>query len=440
MKQVETKTFDTGYRPRPLQALLHSTLRRFNVLVCHRRFGKTIFCLNHIIHKALQNGLRSPQYAYIAPTYRQAKRIAWDPLIEFARHLPGFSVNKQELTVMITRYWLPDPDVIKIMLLGSDQPDTLRGLYLDGAIFDEFAQCDPIVWGEVVRAALSDRLGWATFIGTPKGQNHFNRIYEKALGNPEWFTCIYKSSETGIIDPDELRQMALEMDSSEYEQEMECSFNAAIKGSYYGKMIENLQENGRIGDFVYDPSLPVDTYWDLGMHDSVAIWFRQRLPGEEYKYIDYYQVSGKSIPELCQFVKSKPYAYGRHVLPWDANTRELGTGKTRLEIARTHMQGIEVQKRQQINDRIQASRILLPKCLFSEKNCMEGIRAIKNYQKEWDSNLQMFKNKPLHDWSSHAADSFGYSALDNRQSFFSQFRHADLPRMADMDYNELGDY
>lgn len=400
----------------------------------------TIFCLNHIINKALQNNLRNPQYAYIAPTYRQAKRIAWDPLQEYARHLPGFDVNKQELTVMIRRFWLPDPDVIKIMLLGSDQPDTLRGLYLDGNIFDEFAQCDPIVWGEVVRPALSDRKGWSIFIGTPKGQNHFHRIYEQGTSNEDWFTCIYKASETGIIDDEELSQMRREMDPSEYEQEMECSFNAAIRGSYFGAIIEKLEDNGRVGDFVYDPSLPVDTYWDLGMHDAMAVWFRQRLPGEEYKYIDYFEANGKTIPEICKIIKERPYAYGRHVLPWDANVKNLETGRTRLEVARKHLKGVEIQKRQTVDDRIQASRILLPKCLFNREKCSQGLKALRNYQKEWDSKAEIFKNKPLHDWCSHASDSFGYSALDNRQSFFYDNRYESLPRTAEHDYNELGDY
>lgn len=438
MSQPQQRTIDTGYKPRPLQKKLHLSLKRFNVLVCHRRFGKTIFTLNHIIHKALNNTLRNPQYAYIAPTYRQAKRVSWDPLREYARHIPGFNDNKAELIVEIKRTWLPDPDTIKIMLLGSDQPDSLRGIYLDGAIFDEFAQCDPMVWGEVVRPALSDRLGWAIFIGTPKGQDHFYRTYENAIANPDWFTCIYKASETGIIGSGELEQMKREMDPSEYEQEMECSFTAAIKGSYYGDLIETLHDNNRIGDYVYDPSLPVDTYWDIGIGDSISIWFRQRVSGEEYKYIDYYEINGKSIPEIAAEVKSRNYSYGRHVLPWDINTKELGTGKTRLEILRRHLQGVDVQKRQSIDDRIQASRMLLPKCFFNADNCSKGLKALKNYQKQWDDKKQMFSEKPNHDWCSHAADSFGYSALDNRASFFSAFRHDSLPRMADSDYDELG--
>lgn len=420
-----------------MQAILHKKIKRFNVLVCHRRFGKTIFCLNHLLAKALSNTKRNPQYAYIAPTYKQAKRIAWDPLKEYARKLPGYTPYKQDLTVSIKRFWLPDPDEIKIMLLGSDDPDTLRGLYLDGAIFDEFAQCDPIVWGEVVRPALSDRLGWAVFIGTPKGNNHFFRRYEMALENDSWYTCVHKSSETGIIPESELAEMRKEMDPEEYEQEMECSFNAAIKGSYYGKALEQLEDLEKVGDFPYDPAYPVDTYWDLGIGDNLSIWFRQKLPGR-YRYVEYFETEGKSLAEIAKVVNSKPYSYGRHVIPWDASARDLGTGLTRQETLRNHGIRAEIQKRQAVDDRIQAARLLLAKCEFNRGMTLRGLECLKNYQKEWDSKLMVFKPKPKHDWASHGADSFGYSALDNRESVFSDHRYDNLPREVISDYDEFG--
>ena len=433
----EVRAFNTGYQPRPLQAFLHKHLQRFNVLVCHRRFGKTIFTLNHMLAKALQNTKRNPQYAYIAPTYRQAKRIAWDPLKEYARKLPGFKENKQELTIMIERTWLPDPDTIKIMLLGSDDPDTLRGLYLDGAVFDEFAQCDPIVWGEVARPALSDRKGWGIFIGTPKGKNHFEKRYNMACEDPSWFTCIFKASETGIIDDEELSGMRMEMEDEEYQQEMECSFNAAVRGAYYARLINLIEDKGQISDFPYDPGIPVDTYWDLGLDDSVAIWFRQRHRSGDFRYIDYYEDNGKSIPELCKVIKEKDYAYGRHVLPWDANTREMGTGQTRIEMFRKHLRGVEIQKRQAVEDRIQAGRTIIPKSFFNRDLTQKGLDALVNYQKDWDSKLQVFKNKPKHDWTSHASDAYGYSALDRRESHFTENYYDELPRQAEMSYDEL---
>lgn len=199
----------TGYKPRALQGLIHKLLRRFNVLVCHRRFGKTVFAINEMIHQALKNQLRNPQYAYVAPTYKQAKTVAWQYLVDFTSKIPGVTANKSELTIYIERPGRInplsgelEPDVIKIMCLGADDPDSIRGIYLDGAVVDEYAQCDPIIWGEIIRPALADRsrtaieLGiygsrdykepWVIFIGTPKGQNHFFDRYAKAVASEEF--------------------------------------------------------------------------------------------------------------------------------------------------------------------------------------------------------------------------------------------------------------
>src|SRR3989304_4749260 len=168
---MSIQKISTGYEPRKFQEILHKNLKRFNVLVCHRRFGKTVFSVNHCIDRGLRNTKRNPQYAYIAPTYGQAKRIAWDMFKEYTKNLPGVSTNEQDLRLEIERPHLQDK--VRFLLLGAENPGSLKGIYLDGVILDEFAECAPAIWGEVVRPALSDRRGWAIFIGTPKGQNHF---------------------------------------------------------------------------------------------------------------------------------------------------------------------------------------------------------------------------------------------------------------------------
>jgi hypothetical protein len=196
---AEAKRITTGYEPRPLQAKLHLALTRFNVLVIHRRFGKTVFSINEMIDKGLRNPLKNPQYAYFAPFYGQAKRVAWDYLKDYTKNLPGVITNEADLRVEIPRP--ATGDKIRFMLLGADNPGAIRGIYLDGAILDEYAEMDPTVWGQVIRPTLSDRLGWAIFIGTPKGQNHFHEVYNKAQINDTWFTALYKATDTNIIDP-----------------------------------------------------------------------------------------------------------------------------------------------------------------------------------------------------------------------------------------------
>jgi hypothetical protein len=445
----------TGYTPRPFQQYLHSALKRFNVLVCHRRFGKTVFTINEMIDRGMTCGKKNPQYAYIAPTYRQAKVIAWEYLIEFTKNLPGVEVNKSELTVYIHRKHRIDKDEngndkaiyeddkIIFRLLGGDNPDSLRGLYLDGAILDEYAQCDPIIWGQIVRPALADRKGWAIFIGTPKGQNHFFRRYTKALEQPDsWFVAKFKASETGILDQDEIAEMMADMEEDEIEQELECSFTAAILGSYFGHLMNDAKKEDRITTLAYNPSYPVDTFWDLGIGDSLAIWFRQKI-GPVYYYIDYLEMNGKGLDYYANELRKRGYNYGRHILPHDGRARDLGTGLTRQETLRNLGFICEIQKKVAIDDRIMATRTRIRQSYFDAEKCARGIEALFNYQKEWDTKAQDFKTKPKHDWASHGASSFGYSALDDKDSlliaraqrFSNNYNH--LRETAVSDYNEF---
>ncbi len=436
-KKQKTEVVSTGYIPRELQAKLHNELNRFNVLVMHRRFGKTVFAINEMIDQGLRCARKNPQFAYIAPTYKQAKMVAWEYLIDFTKNIPGMEINKSELSVTIPR---PDRgDKIKYMLLGADSPDALRGIYLDGAILDEYAQCDPIIWGQIIRPALSDRKGWAIFIGTPKGMNHFHKIYTVAQGLDNWYTQMYKASETGVVDAEELVDARATMSEEEYNQEYECDFTAAIMGSYYGNLLNELRDHKvpRITNVQYDPSVPVDTYWDLGIGDTTAIWFRQRI-GSEYRYIDYEEHGGEGLAFYAKLVKDKPYAYGRHVLPHDGAARELGTGRTRQETLLKLGLRTEIQKRQAVDDGIQACRNILPLSWFDAEKCVRGLDCLSNYQREWDSKLDMFKNKPKHDWASNGADAFRISALDNRKSNFAEDFGKNLPRNAVSDYDILG--
>jgi len=432
---VKTKNVSTNYTPRPLQAELHRKLKRFNVLVLHRRAGKTVFSINEMVDKGLHNPLRNPQYAYVAPTYKQAKMIAWDYFRYHTQEIPGQEENKSELTVFINR---PAPlnDRIKFILLGADNPDSLRGIYLDGAVLDEFAQCDPIIWGEILRPALSDRIGWAIFIGTPKGKNHFYDRYKKALEQKSWYVKVVKADVSGIIPKVELEEMKADMDVEEYAQEMLCDWTAAVLGSYYGHIIVKLREEGRITKVGYDPSFPVDTFWDLGIGDSTSIWFRQKV-GPNWNYIDYYEMSGEGIKHYVKYLKEKPYVYGRHVLPHDAAARDFSTGQTRQQMFTKLGIRTEIQPRQSVDDGIQAARAILPNCVFDAEKCERGLEALENYQKEWDTKLMMFKNKPKHDWACHGSDAFKYSALDRRNSTFGDSWNDELPSFVLDEYDEL---
>ena len=373
--------------------------------------------------------------------------IAWEYIVDFTSQIPGVKVNKSELSVEIIREgikdskgeWSKKPDKIKFMLLGADNPDSLRGIYLDGAVMDEFAQCDPIIWGEIIRAALSDRKGWAIFIGTPKGQNHFYHRLEKARKQPDrWFTAVYKASETGVVDDEELADMMADLEPEECEQELECSFHAAVRGSYYGDVLREITELGQITDVPYNPKYPVDTHWDIGIGDSTSIVFRQKIGGM-WHYIDYIEANGKGVEWYIKELDKLPYIYGRQVWPHDGKNRDFITGQTRLEVVRDLKPEWEweIQSKQSVDDGIQAVRRRMKVSRFDARKCERLLDCIKNYQREWDSKLMLFRDKPKHDWASHGADAFRYDALDEKDTAELKKRRDNLPRTAEMDYNEL---
>jgi phage terminase large subunit len=397
------------YKPRALQSEMHKNLKRWNVLVMHRRFGKTVFAVNHMIKHALTCPLPRPRVALIAPTFTQAKRISWDYVKHYAGVIPGVTFNETELRADF-------PNGGRIMLLSGENPDALRGIYLDLCVFDEYGMQNPRVWGEVVRPALSDREGAAIFLGTPAGHNHFFDILQQAKeqteeGSDQWYWKIAKASETKVVKELELDAAKVQMTPEQYEQEYECSFTAAIIGAYYGKLLAALDDDNRITRVPYDPGLPVHTAWDLGINDSTAIWFAQVYRGGAVNVIDYYENSGVGLDHYAEVLRKKDYHWGDHLAPHDIEVRELGSGKSRLETAFGLGIRFKVIPKMKIADGINAARMLIPKCYFDREKCAEGLEMLRQYRQEWDDRKRMFRDQPRHDFTSHSADAFRYLAL-----------------------------
>lgn len=402
----------TGYSPRPLQRDLHRRLKRFNVLVCHRRFGKTVLAVNELIDRALRCEKERPRYAYIAPFRNQAKSIAWDYLQAYLRPIPGVVFNQAELRADI-------PTGGRITLYGADNPDSLRGIYMDGVVFDEFAQMPARLWSEIIRPALADRKGMALWIGTPMGRNAFYEIYEYArtTDDPEWFAALYKASETDVLDAGELASARREMaDEDRYQQEFECSFQAAIIGSYYGPQMREAEEAKRVTRVPADPHVKVTTAWDLGIGDSTAIWFCQQV-GKEVRLIDYYEASGVGLEHYAKVLQDRGYVYGEHLLPHDVQVKELGTGVSRLDtLDKLGIRNVRIIPALPVDDGISAVRGLLPRCWFDEDKTKRGRDALAQYRREYDDKLKSFKNRPLHDWTSHGSDAARYLAIGLRDA------------------------
>jgi len=262
---MESQSIDTGYRPRVPQKQIHQLVKnnRFSVVVAHRRMGKTVCAINQLIHSALISDKPNPRFAYIAPTYNQAKRVAWDYLLEYTRPLGG-KANIAELRV--------DFMGRRISLYGADNPDSLRGIYLDGCVIDEIGDVNPSLFTEILRPALADRQGYCIAMGTPKGQNHFKDLRDRGEKNEGWSLLEFKASETELLPKEELKAAYDEMGEDKYMQEFECSFQAPVEGSYYSKLIHDLEEKGRLVSIEPDGLARTYTGWDLGMSDSTAIW------------------------------------------------------------------------------------------------------------------------------------------------------------------------
>jgi hypothetical protein len=397
------EVIEIPYKPREHQLKVHELLegKRFAVVVAHRRFGKTVAALNHLIREAVLNEKETPRYAYIAPTYGQAKRVAWDYLVKYTEPLGGTN-NISELRV---DFWGR-----RIQLYGSDNPDSLRGQYFDGVIIDEVGDQNPKIWTDIVRPALTDRKGWCLFIGTPKGHNHFKELRDRAEKEDGWGLLEFKASETGVVDDTELKAAKNEMGEDKYRQEFECSFDAAVEGSYYGQILNELEDKKHMQEIPREELSRTFTAWDLGMGDSTSIWVAQ-LVGTEVRLLDYYENHGVGLDHYVKWIKDNDYLKAEHILPHDVRVRELGTGKSRMEMLEESGLEVKIAPRMGLDDGIQAVRRLLPRCWFNVPQVQTGLNCLRNYRRDYDEKRKIFYERPLHDWSSHGSDSFRYLAL-----------------------------
>lgn len=380
------------------------------MLVAHRRAGKTVAAVNDLIRAAITSKSPNPHFAYIAPFRSQAKSVAWSYLKHYSAPVSS-NVNEAELTVTLI-------NGAKISLYGADNADAMRGLGFDGVLLDEYGDFRPSVWGLVIRPALADRQGWAVFMGTPKGKNQFWDIYDTARNGPsEWFCMLLKASTSGILPQSELDALKIQSTEDQYFQEMECSFEAAILGAFYGVEMRELADAGHITKVEYDEKLPTFTAWDIGHTDDTSIWWYQML-NSEIRLIDFYSVSGSGVEDVGKFVASKPYHYEKHFLPHDARAKTFASnGKSTIEqlISILGFSSLAIAPQLSKQDGIQAVRMTLPHCYFDAAKCRDGIEALRQYEREYDEDNKAFRQSPKHNWASNPADAFRYLAVSWRE-------------------------
>jgi phage terminase large subunit len=399
------------YGPRRPFLDFHRRGQRWAVIVAHRRAGKTVACVNDLVRRAIQCPFPHGHFAYAAPFLAQAKEVAWEYLKRFSEPIRR-DKNESEL-------WVELVNGARVRVHGADNPNRLRGSYLDGVVLDEHADMRPSVWGEIIRPMLADRQGWAVFIGTPRGRNAFYDVWAKAQDDDDWYSLVLKASDSGILPATELEQAKREMTPEQYEQEFECSFDAAIRGSLFGREIAEAERAGRITDVPRDPSLPVHTVWDLGIGDAMAIWFFQ-VAGAEIRVIDHYENSGHAIPHYVAEIVARGYPHGEankgdDWVPHDAKVRELSTGRTRIETLLSLNRKPRLVPDHKIMDGINGGRLVIPRCWFDKTRCAYGLEALRQARFEFDDKLNNLKDAPMKNWAIHTADAFRYLAMAWRE-------------------------
>jgi len=401
-------TVDMGYKPREQFVPFHMRTERWAALVFHRRAGKTVATVADLIDNTLRCPLPNARGAYVAPTYVQAKDVAWEYAKRFSHAIPGVQFNESELRIDY-------PNGARVRLYGADNADRMRGLYFDHMVLDEYADMNPAAWNEVLRPALADRKGSAVFIGTPKGRNAFYEVCENAKTNDDWYFLKMGAQDTGIIDPEELEDARSSMTKEQFATEFGCSFDSAVVGSYYGSEIELAYEERRVGVVPHDPALPVTTYWDLGLDDATAVWFVQTL-GKEIRIIEAMEWTQTPLTQIASEVMNKGYTYKDHVFPHDIRVREMTTGRSREEVMRNILGKLSIAPMLDVEDGINALRTLFSRMFFDAAKCRTLVEALKNYRKKWDDKRKVFENRPYHDWSSHFADAGRMLAVTYRES------------------------
>ncbi len=406
--------------------------------VCHRRWGKDDVALHLTAASAME---KPATYWHMLPLYSQARKAIWDAVNPhtgkkrideaFPHSIRKRTDNQSMFIEFITgSTW---------QVVGSDNYNSLVGSPPYGLVFSEWSIANPAAWS-YLSPILMENGGWAFFIYTSRGKNHGYSLYQHALSDPRWFGLLQTAEDTGVFTPDQLDEarrdlLSIYVDEDEadavFQQEYFCSFDAALPGSYYGKLIVELEKANRVTSVPYNPEFPVYTSWDLGLDDSTAIWFAQII-GAEVRIIDYYEINNRALIDVARDILKKPYVYAEHYLPHDVETRELSTAKTRKEqLESIGLKPIRPGSKLPVVDGINAARTLLRKCTFDGQKTAKGLSGLRSYRREFDEEKKVYKDKPLHDWSSHGADAFRELAVN----LFDVKQRSRRQKIAEIEYD-----
>lgn len=380
------------------------------VAVVHRRAGKSTALMWRGIRRCLVERKPMPRVVHILPYgVMWARTGLWDALAEAVRTIPGAEVRKASMSIAFANGAV-------FQCGGADNQDSWRGGYADECIIDEFDDTPQTMVPLVIEPMVADRDGTLVRSGTPKGRGLLQAAYDRARTTQGYSSYLLDYTKTHVLSDEAIMRLRQEMSDEEFAQELGCSFNAPNSGSYYGRLMQDAEDEGRIGLVPHEPTLRVWTSWDLGIDDATAIWCAQIMRSGQWRMIDYIEGSGEALEYYVRLLQQRPYLFERHLLPHDAQVRELGSGRSRTETL--HGLGVKptrIVQQHNVADGIQAVRSILPHCWFDAQRCALGIRALRNYRREWNENAQTWRSTPVHDFASHASDSLRYMALGVRE-------------------------
>jgi hypothetical protein len=418
-----------NWKPRAYQESLWRKLEagcKRVVYVWHRRAGKDLFGLNWLLREAFR---RKGVYWHVFPEFSQGRRAIWDAITVDGKKYLDFiprplikSTSNQEMKIELINGSI-------YQIIGSDRLDKIVGAGPAGVLFSEYSIAKPNSW-DFIQPMIEATDGFAMFNFTPRGENHAYDLYNMAKSNPKWHAEILSVGDTKVFTPDKMEEIKAEYlgrgkTLASFNQEYYCSFMGAIEGAYYAEKLEHAEKQGRIASFSYDSRYQVETWWDLGMSDATSIWFTQTI-GNRIYLIDYLENNNRSLEDYVNELNKKNYIYKRDNLPHDVVVREMGTGKSRLEILESLGRNVNVVAKIPVQDGINAVRSILDRCYFDKENCREGIRALKHYHAKKDEDKNTFQLKPYHDWASHGADAFRYFAVGHQDDYSLQANNMQL--------------
>lgn len=415
-------------RVRPYQQPLHSFMvngGKRAIEIAHRRWGKDEIALGvtcELAHK------RIGSYWHCLPEYGQARKALWTAVNAHTgkrRLHEAFppeiceNVNDTEMFIRLKcgSTW---------QMIGSDRYDSTVGAGVAGITYSEWALANPSAWA-YHRPMVEENNGWAMFITTPRGRNHAHAMYQMAKDSPRWFAEVSDVHQTGALSPEQIEESLAEyvalygedIGRAQFEQEYLCSFNAAILGAFYAREMLAVRNEGRIDPTLEAIDAPVHRSWDIGVRDDTSIWWWQAVGSQVY-VLDCYTNSGVGVDHYASVIEQRRATHGwqdgTDYVPHDARVKEWGTGRTRVETMLSLGLKPQVVSQAGLLDGINATRQTLTRCVFHPRTEEQGISALEQYRREWDDDRKVFRANPLHDWSSHLADSFRYMAMAWREA------------------------